>query len=203
MSNRLSSGTRVNQWGPIGSPNGMGKRFSSKATRPSHQSSKWGVGGKMPETRNGDARRRKVMTITREGMHNQEQFYSPPAIANPGNVIRCKVGGGLMGSRLAHENEAPFPEAMAEFFIRSFCPPGGRVLDPFSGSGTTAAVALRCGRHAIASDIRQSQCDLTRRRIAEAQSKAMAEAVGMEPETVKREIMEDRAALAAVIGGDA
>jgi DNA modification methylase len=45
--------------------------------------------------------------------------------------------------------------------------PGGRVWDPFSGSGTTAAVALRHGRNAIASDIRASQIDLTSRRIAE------------------------------------
>jgi site-specific DNA-methyltransferase (adenine-specific) len=73
-----------------------------------------------------------------------------------------------MGSPLAHDNEAPFPEALAEFFIRSFCPLGGVVLDPFSGSGTTAAVAFKTGRLCISMDCRKSQCDLTRRRIEEA-----------------------------------
>jgi hypothetical protein len=92
--------------------------------------------------------------------------YKQPKLANPGNVIDCKVGGGRMGSKLAHENEAPFPEELAEFFVKSFCPPGGIVLDPFAGSGTTLAVALHHGRRALGVDLRKSQVDLTRRRVA-------------------------------------
>jgi hypothetical protein len=92
--------------------------------------------------------------------------YKPPALANPGNVIDCKVGGGRMGSPLAHENEAPFPEELAEFFVRSFAPPGSVVLDPFCGSGTTLAAALRHGRRALGIDLRESQVSLTRRRVA-------------------------------------
>lgn len=72
-----------------------------------------------------------------------------------------------MGSKLAHENEAPFPEKLAEFFIKSFCPPGGTVLDPFCGSGTVAAVAERLGRNSIGYDIRESQIELTKRRLTE------------------------------------
>ena len=71
-----------------------------------------------------------------------------------------------MGSPLAHENEAPFPEELAEFFVKSFAPENGIVCDPFSGSGTTAAVAMKWGRRAIACDLRQSQVELSRRRIA-------------------------------------
>ena len=85
------------------------------------------------------------------------------------DVINCIVGGGVMGDDLCHENEAPFPESLAEFFIRSFCPPGGKVYDPFSGSGTTSAVAVRLGRNAIATDIRESQVALSRKRIANVQ----------------------------------
>ena len=95
--------------------------------------------------------------------------YIPPEVANPGNVIRLAVGGGKMGHRLAHENEAPFPESLAEFFVRSFCPPGGNVLDPFSGSGTTMAVCLKSGRNGVGIDLRESQTQLARRRIAEVQ----------------------------------
>ena len=72
-----------------------------------------------------------------------------------------------MGSKLAHENEAPFPESLAEFFIKSFCPPEGIVLDPFSGSGTTAAVAYKNNRQFIGIDIRQSQVDLAYKRLDE------------------------------------
>jgi hypothetical protein len=100
-------------------------------------------------------------TITRK----DGSIYSPPEKANPGNMIHCS--GGHLGSDLAHENEAPFPEALAEFFIRSFCPPGGTVLDPFAGSGTVAAVAEKTGRKWITIDVRPSQIALINRRICE------------------------------------
>ena len=94
--------------------------------------------------------------------------YGPPVRANPGNVIHLPVGGGQMGSDLAHENEAPFPESLAEFFVRSFCPPGGITLDPFCGSGTTGAAAIKTGREFIGIDVRATQVALTYRRLSEA-----------------------------------
>lgn len=112
----------------------------------------------------------KVQTRRKaNGYRVRDGLYKMPALANPGNVIHCKVGGGLMGSALAHENEAPFPESLAEFFIRSFCPPGGIVYDAFTGSGTTGAVAVRTGRAFIGTDVRESQIELTKRRLAEVQ----------------------------------
>lgn len=91
--------------------------------------------------------------------------YKPPAKSNPGNVIDCgAVGGGHLGHATAHENEAPFPLSLADFFVRSFCPPGGLVLDPFSGSGTTMHAAALSGRGGIGIDLRTSQCELGRRR---------------------------------------
>ncbi len=93
--------------------------------------------------------------------------YVLPEKANPGNVIRCNAGGNMMGHDLAHENEAPFPLKLAAFFVQSFCPPGtGVVCDPFMGSGTTAHAAYEHGRDFIGCDIRQSQVDLTLRRLA-------------------------------------
>lgn len=92
--------------------------------------------------------------------------YVPPEKANPGNVIWCKVGGGNMGDALCHENEAPFPEYLAEFFVRSFCAPGGVVADPFCGSGTTGAMALASGRRFVGCDLRASQVALTMERLA-------------------------------------
>lgn len=85
----------------------------------------------------------------------------------PSNVVHCTVGGGHLGWARAHENEAPFPQKLAEHFIASLCPSGGTVCDPFSGSGTTAAAALKLGRNAIACDIRESQCQLTADRLME------------------------------------
>jgi site-specific DNA-methyltransferase (adenine-specific) len=123
---------------------------------------KWKQGGRMS---NRTASGHRVNSGVIGGRMSKLGAAGQPAIANPGNVIRCVVGGGRMGSLLAHENEAPFPEALAEFFIKSFCPPGGTVLDPFCGSGTTLAVARRLDRNSIGIDVRPSQVDLTKRRL--------------------------------------
>jgi site-specific DNA-methyltransferase (adenine-specific)/site-specific DNA-methyltransferase (cytosine-N4-specific) len=87
----------------------------------------------------------------------KDTTYNDPDICNPGNIIKGLVGCGGLGWDDAHENEAPFPEWLAEFFIKSFCPPGGVVLDPFSGSGTTVSVAAKNGRSGIGTDVRASQ----------------------------------------------
>jgi hypothetical protein len=119
---------------------------------------KWAPGGEM-SYRNSKG--------TRRNHSHKGSCYSAPKKTNPGNVIKCNVGGGLMGSRLAHENEAPFPEQLAEFFVRSFCPPNGIVLDPFCGSGTTMAVAKKNNRQSIGIELRESQIELSERRIKE------------------------------------
>lgn len=70
-----------------------------------------------------------------------------------------------MGSPLAHDNEAPFPESLVGPFVRSFCPPNGVVCDPFCGSGTTGPVALRHGRRFVGCDLRGSQVGLATKRL--------------------------------------
>lgn len=132
------------------------------------QPPKWNPGG-TPSHRQADGSRVNAVRLRTGPDEGERQLYTPPKLANPGNIIHCKVGGGgLMGNKLCHENEAPFPEALAEFFVRSFCPPDGLVLDCFCGSGTTGAVALRHGRRFAGCDVRLSQVELSRRRIGEA-----------------------------------
>lgn len=133
---------------------------------------KFGPGGS-PSHRSKNGSRANAKTQTRrkpDGTSARDGLYHPPEKANPGNVIHCHGGGGHMGSDLAHENEAPFPEKLTEFFIRSFCPPNGIVYDGFCGSGTTLAVALKYGRRAVGTDVRESQIELTRKRIHESQN---------------------------------
>jgi hypothetical protein len=91
--------------------------------------------------------------------------YKPPALANPGNLLEVKVGGGALGHPLAHENEAPYPIGVPGFFIRSHCPAGGTVLDPFGGSGSTSHAAELEGRDSISLDLRASQSRLARKRL--------------------------------------
>jgi DNA modification methylase len=99
---------------------------------------------------------RAVTNRRKDGSRVQGQYLDPD-VCNPGNIISCLVGSGHMGWSDATQNEAPFPEALAEFFVRSFCPPGGIVLDPFSGSGTTVSMAVKHGRNGVGIDARDSQ----------------------------------------------
>jgi hypothetical protein len=154
MSNRTADGKRSNE------------TRCAKGTR------EWG--GKPGPTRrnNGEYKHVERMDVTpgknADGTLKENVSRPMPKIANPGNciVVKARVGGGHMGSTLCHANEAPFPEDLANFFVQSFCPPDGTVLDCFSGSGTTAAVAVRNGRNFTGCDLRESQVALGLKRVA-------------------------------------
>lgn len=60
---------------------------------------------------------------------------------------------------------AAFPPKLAETCLLAGCPPGGVVLDPFLGSGTTAAVAKQLGRHYIGIELNPEYCKLAEKRI--------------------------------------
>jgi hypothetical protein len=186
MSHRLTNGQRRNQWGHSGTGKSAERRkdgSKGNAKRPSHvlhdvvQASdeaealllpdKHGLTGVVNAGQDGTpVKKRRVVRGSKDGDTMTSDSYDPPAIANPGNIIHLNVGGGLMGGdEFASKNEAPFPEALAEFFVLSFCPPGGLACDPFSGSGTTAAVAKKHGRNFTGCDLRLSQVELGRRRL--------------------------------------
>lgn len=153
---------------------------------------KWMPGGKLSH-RMPSGRRVAMKHTKRTSDGWVVQGYNPPSKANPGNVIQqtytssevekmlaqyesgevidCVVGGGQLGHDLAHENEAPFPLSLAEFFVKSFCPPGGLVVDPFCGSSSTGHAALVNGRRYRGCDLRQSQVDLSQRRLADVTGK--------------------------------
>jgi DNA methylase len=152
MSNRTVEGQRINTeahnagtrpWrGPGKRPNGKTKKGSrekqvdllgeseeaEEVYDPWKTASRGGssCGGRRKNGEKMQGPKTKTMDVTAghddEGNLKKNKKRPMPKIANPGNVVRARVGGGHMGSRLCHEGEAPFPEALAEFFVRSFCP---------------------------------------------------------------------------------
>ena len=60
---------------------------------------------------------------------------------------------------------AAFPPKLVETCLLAGCPQDGIVLDPFLGSGTTAAVAKQMGRHYIGIELNPDYCALARARI--------------------------------------
>ncbi|MEE9464538.1 MAG: DNA methyltransferase [Candidatus Neomarinimicrobiota bacterium] len=60
---------------------------------------------------------------------------------------------------------AMFPPSIPHYFIRRFTNPGDRVLDPFSGRGTTATEACATGRVGIANDLNPLAYVLSRAKV--------------------------------------
>lgn len=74
--------------------------------------------------------------------------------ANPGDVWH------LPTQPFAAAHFAVMPPALVERCILAGCRPGGTVLDPFVGSGTTGMVALKHGRRFVGIDLSAKYLDL-------------------------------------------
>ena len=98
------------------------------------------------------------------------------ATGQPGNVnnvgIHSRPGKDRRNARTVWTISAqPFPEAhfavmppeLAERCVLAGCKPGGTVLDPFSGSGTTGMVTQRHGRRYVGIDLNKDYLDLSLR----------------------------------------
>jgi DNA modification methylase len=64
---------------------------------------------------------------------------------------RPKVNNGI--------DTAPFPDELVRRCLELGCPPHGRVLDPYAGSGTTLRVALNSGHDAVGIDLSVRFCE--------------------------------------------
>jgi excisionase family DNA binding protein len=68
---------------------------------------------------------------------------------------------------------APFPVELVERCISCGCKPGGMVLDPFAGSGTTLVAALLTGRSAVGIELNDQYSALAERRVLDIISKEL------------------------------
>ena len=105
-------------------------------------------------------------------------------IARPSNVIEVKTESS-QGS-----HSAPFPRALAEFFVKAFSDSGDLIFDPFLGSGTTIAAAHVLDRIGYGIEISPAYCDVILRRIEHL--------TGIEPALASGEKFSDIAAQRAV-----
>jgi DNA modification methylase len=76
---------------------------------------------------------------------------------NPGDVWTVPT------QPFAAAHFAVMPQALAERAIQAGCKPGGVVLDPFSGSGTTGLAAAKHGRKYVGIDLNADYLDLSLR----------------------------------------
>lgn len=77
----------------------------------------------------------------------------------PSNVLSLP----LVGKNKGHP--AVFPVDLPLFFIKLLCPEGGKVLDPFGGSGTTGIASILAGRESFLIDNNEQYCKAAVKRI--------------------------------------
>lgn len=71
-------------------------------------------------------------------------------------------------SKSAGRHPGMTPRALARWWVRYICPPGGTVLEPFLGSGTVALAALAEGRRCIGVERMPKYVEIARKRVADA-----------------------------------
>lgn len=121
-----------------------------------------GVPGQRPQHRPGRAGRPGA---TPPGAQPQTNFGPTgkrhgkfhPAGKNPGDVWEIAT------QPFPGAHFATMPPALAQRCIAAGCKPGGTVLDPFSGSGTTGLAAQRLGRKYIGIDLNAEYLELSLR----------------------------------------
>lgn len=89
-------------------------------------------------------------------------FYDLDEVEKPGHdVLKQNVMAGTNG------HSATFPQSLIRPRIRSSCPKGGLVLDPFCGTGRALTVAAESGRRALGFEINKKYADAAREALAE------------------------------------
>jgi DNA modification methylase len=81
-----------------------------------------------------------------------------------GNISNCIIRPPQHDNECI-EHKATFPEWLPEFFIRNFSKEGDIVLDPFSGTGTTAYVSKMMNRKFIGFELSKNYCDFANKRL--------------------------------------
>ena len=90
----------------------------------------------------------------RQGPHIARSLADAPGgswsgVARVPDVVEMSTRLNANDSDL-NRHPAPFPWQLAEWCAKLICPPGGTVLDPFAGSGSTAIAALHNGFQSVA-----------------------------------------------------
>jgi len=93
----------------------------------------------------------------------RDRWEPHPLGAKPRDVLEVPVICNGMSEKTPHPTQKP--EALVQTLIRASTEPGDLVVDPFAGSGTTAAVAASLGRRFAVADADPRYVGIVRARI--------------------------------------
>jgi len=116
--------------------------------------------------------RRRVIAPYREGGKPKDWEETDEGrfrLTHPGNFWDdVSVPYWSMPENTDHPTQKP--EKLIAKLVLASCPPGGVVLDPFLGSGTTSVVAKKLGRHFVGVERNAEYCAWAEKRLALAES---------------------------------
>lgn len=95
-------------------------------------------------------------------VHPDRYFFDPPMVPATSrrmagrlkkatDVLEIPAINNMAAERTGYPTQKPL--ALLETLVGACCPPGGLVVDPCCGSGTTLVAALRLGRRALGCDV--------------------------------------------------
>ena len=102
-----------------------------------------------------------------------DYFFEPPMVPATSNrmkgelkkatdVLDVPTINNMAAERTGYPTQKPL--ALLDLLVRACCPPGGVVLDPCCGSGTTLVAAEQAGRVAIGCDVNPDAVEIARKR---------------------------------------
>jgi 16S rRNA G966 N2-methylase RsmD len=111
----------------------------------------------------GTTRQRAV--VGEDGRRTRSSRTGSPTPGAPlGDVWDIGIVAPVSRERTGYPTQKP--EVLLERLLEACTDPDDLVLDPYTGSGTTAAVALRLGRRIVAIDSNPEAIEITRARVA-------------------------------------
>lgn len=102
-------------------------------------------------------------------------YFEPPLVPATSNRLRGQTKkatdvldipsiNNMAAERTGYPTQKPL--ALLDLLVRACCPPGGTVLDPCCGSGTTLVASVAAGRHAVGIDASAGAVRVARARLA-------------------------------------
>lgn len=105
----------------------------------------------------------KVITAKRDRGYHLGDAKKNTHVAGSDRMKTSVLQVRNMQGRALHPTEKP--AAVLSPLIEYACPPGGLVLDPFAGSGSTAVAARLLGRRAVLIEADERYCEVIARRL--------------------------------------